>query len=67
MGRDRKCSDEVKKHRREALDAGMAAFGQAVEDGDEDAAARELDTMKALDLLVPDECNRLQPGPDVAD
>jgi hypothetical protein len=65
--KDRNVSDEVKQNRRKALDAGMAAFGQAAEDGDEDAAARELDTMKALGLLVPDEFNRFQPGPDVAD
>jgi hypothetical protein len=64
---DRKVSDEVKQHRREALNAGMAAFGRAVKAGDENAAALELDTIKALGLLVPDEYNRLQPGPDVAD
>jgi hypothetical protein len=63
----REPSDEVKQNRRKALDAGMAAFGEAAQDGDEDRAARELDTLKALKLLVPDDCGRLQPGPDVAD
>lgn len=60
-------SDEVKQNRREALDAGMTAYGKAANSGDEDRAARELDTLKALGLLVRDDCGRLQPGPDVAD
>jgi hypothetical protein len=63
----REPSDEVKRNRRKALDAGMAAYGEAAADGDEDGAARHLDTLKVLKLLVPDEFGRLQPGPDVAD
>lgn len=63
----RERSDEVRQNRREILDAGQAAYGAAVRDGDEEAAARELDTLKALGLLVRDDCGRLQPGPDVAD
>jgi hypothetical protein len=66
VSRRREPSGEVKRNRREALDAGIAAYGKAAKAGDEEAAARELDTLKALGLLVPDEFGRLQPGPDVA-
>lgn len=67
MSKDRKVSGEVKQHRREALDAGQAAYSAAMAAGDQDAARRELDTLKALDLLVDDGSGRWVPGPDVAD
>lgn len=67
MGKNRKVSEEVKKNRRKALDGGMAAYRRAANSGDEEGAARYLDELKALKLLVPDEYGRLEPGPDVAD
>jgi hypothetical protein len=67
VGKDRNVSDEVKRHRREALDAGLDEYLAAVARGDKAGELRELDTLKALELLVPDEAGVLQAGPDVAD
>jgi len=66
MDRNREVPDKVKQDRREVLDAGIAAHVAAARDGDEEAANRILDEMKALKLLVPDENGVLQTGPDVA-
>jgi hypothetical protein len=66
VGKDRNVSDEVKRHRREALDAGLDEYLAAAAAGDEKTAGRALDELKALKLLVPDEAGVLQPGPDVA-
>jgi hypothetical protein len=66
VSRKREVSDEVKQDRREALDAGLDEYLAAVACGDKAGELRELDTLKALELLVPDESGVLQPGPDVA-
>jgi len=66
VDRDKGVSDEVKRHRREALDAGLDALVAAAAGGDETGAARELEALKALGLLVPGESGALRAAPDVA-
>lgn len=63
----RKVSQEVKANRREALDAGMDAYQDAVDAGDEKKAATELEALKALKLLVQIPGGPLVTGPNVAD
>lgn len=67
MNPGREVSDEVKQNRREALNAGMDAYGDAVDAGDDAKAARELETMKALGLVVEAPNGLLVTGQDVAD
>lgn len=66
MSGDGSVSCEVRRSRRKALDAGLDAYLAAEARGDEEAARRELDALKAAGLLVPGESGVLQPGPDVA-
>jgi hypothetical protein len=67
MSKDRKVPDKVQRDRREVLDKGLDAYLGAAASGDKKGAARLLDELKALKLLVPDESGGLGPGPDVAD
>ena len=67
MNAGREVTEQVKQHRREALNAGMAAYDAAMDAGDEAGAERELETMKALDLVVTTDNGMLVTGPDVAD
>lgn len=60
---NREASDEVKRHRREALDAGLDEYLAAAVAKDEKTANRALDELKALKLLVPDEKRRPPNGP----
>jgi hypothetical protein len=57
----------VRLLRRAALAAGTAACAVARKAGDEAAAARILDEMTALRLLVRDASGELRVSPDVAD
>jgi hypothetical protein len=67
MARKREVSQEVKDNRRKILDAGQAAYGKAVDAGDEAGAAALLEEMKALKLVVQIPGGPLVTGPDVAD
>ena len=67
MSRRREVPEEVKQNRRKILDAGLAAYSKAAKAGNEEAAARELDVLKALDLVEEDDFGKLRPGPDVAE
>ncbi len=57
---------EEKRHRRDALDAGLDAYLAACAAGDAEGAARLLEELKARHLLVPGEDGVLQPAPDIA-
>ena len=67
MSPGREVPQEVSEQRREALNAGMAAYDEAMASGDEDQAAGELEAMKALKLVVQIPGGPLVTGPDVAD
>jgi len=67
MFRKREVSQEVKDNRRKALNAGMDAYQDAVDAGDEKQAAAEMAAMKALKLVVQIPNGPLVTGPDVAD
>jgi hypothetical protein len=67
MGRKREVPAEIKANRRKILDAGMKAYGEAVDAGDEAGAAAGLEAMKVLGLVVEAPNGLLATGPDVAD
>ncbi len=67
MAQRRPAPAEVQGNRREILGASIAAYQAAVDGGDPVGAARELEAMRTVDLVVPDGKGGLKSGPDVAD
>ena len=67
MSEDRQVPDKVRRERRKALSAGLAAYDKAVAAGDGERAAGEVETLKALGLVVTLPNGLLVAGPDVAD